>query len=82
MTKYALRTTTSTNLQKISPGVGRHIVFSTELPLKGGGAKFEVTPLGEVNTSEVTFKAVLGRPANCDKPTTVQQLPIAKPYIR
>ena len=37
MTKYAMRTTTSTNLQKISPGVGRHIVFSTELPLKGGG---------------------------------------------
>ena len=37
MTKNAMRTTTSTNLLKISPGVGRHIVFSTELPLKGGG---------------------------------------------
>ena len=81
MTKNAMRTTTSTNLLKISPGVGRHIVFSTELPLKGGG-QLKVTPLGEVTTSEVTFKAVLGKPAKCDKPTTVQQLPIAKPYIR
>jgi len=81
MTKYAMRTTTSTNLQKISPGVGRHIVFSTELPLKGGG-QLKVTPLGEVTASEVTFKAVLGKPAKCDKPTTVLQLPIEKPYIR